>query len=89
MSASNTMQQVSIPYSCRAGSCSNCIGLVKSGSVDQSTQIFLEDIRIEEGYVLTCVANALEDCEIEVGPEVEAEFYNVFNEDREAGIDYK
>ena len=62
---------------------------MKSGSVDQSTQIFLEDSRIEEGYVLTCVANPMEDCEIEVGPEIEAEFYNLFNEDRDAGIDYK
>lgn len=64
---------VQIPYSCRAGSCSSCLGQLKSGSVDQSSQIFLSDSDIDKGYILTCVAYPLSDIEIEVN--IEQEFY--------------
>lgn len=63
-----------IPYSCRAGSCSSCIGMMKSGEVDQTGNIFLADAQVEEGYVLTCVAMPMTDCEIEV--DIEDAFYN-------------
>ena len=49
-------QMVNIPYSCRAGSCSSCLGMLKEGTVDQSSQIFLDDNRVDQGYILTCVA---------------------------------
>ena len=66
---------VGIPYSCRAGSCSSCLGLIKEGSVDQSSQIFLEGDKIDEGYVLTCVAYPTSNVVIEVN--IEDEFYNM------------
>ncbi len=40
---------VSIPYSCRAASCSSCVGMLVSGSVDQSNQIFLTDEQVRCG----------------------------------------
>eukprot|EP00468_Gymnochlora_sp_CCMP2014_P000911 CAMPEP_0167740766 /NCGR_PEP_ID=MMETSP0110_2-20121227/474_1 /TAXON_ID=629695 /ORGANISM="Gymnochlora sp., Strain CCMP2014" /LENGTH=121 /DNA_ID=CAMNT_0007624725 /DNA_START=360 /DNA_END=725 /DNA_ORIENTATION=- len=55
------MDGIALPYSCRAGFCISCAGLVENGSVDQSDQTFLNQDQMDQGIVLTCFARPTSD----------------------------
>lgn len=58
-----------LPYDCRAGVCTTCVGKLLEGEVDQEEGEALEEDEKEEGFVLLCIGRALSDCTIQTHQE--------------------
>ena len=66
---------VDLPYGCKYGGCISCAAKLTSGSVDQRRQVALNNRQINNGYVILCVARALEDITLEIGVESHDKLY--------------
>jgi ferredoxin len=55
-----------LSFGCRMGSCGMCSARLLDGRVDQSTQIFLTEDQMQQGFVLLCQARPLTDVVVRV-----------------------
>ncbi len=54
-----------LPYSCRKGQCTSCVGTVEDGEIDQSEGAALDPMQEDDGFALLCIAYPKSDCTIE------------------------
>mmetsp|Transcript_2616 Transcript_2616/g.4830 ORF Transcript_2616/g.4830 Transcript_2616/m.4830 type:complete len:178 (-) Transcript_2616:230-763(-) len=64
---------IALPFSCRAGFCISCAGIMQEGTVDQSDQTFLTPQQMDDGIVLTCFARPTSDMRVKTHVEHELE----------------
>lgn len=65
---------IGLPFGCRTGACSTCVGRLVAGTVAYSRPPrALKSRHRTSGYILCCIARPLTDCHIEVGPHVQSE----------------
>jgi ferredoxin-NADP reductase len=52
---------IQLPYSCRAGICSTCTAICKSGKVEMPVNDVLTDADLKHGWILTCTGHPVSD----------------------------
>ena len=68
-------QGVDLPYGCKYGGCITCAAKLTSGDVDQKRQVALNNWKLDNGYVILCVARAKSDITLEIGTESHDKLY--------------
>ncbi|RKR81602.1 ring-1,2-phenylacetyl-CoA epoxidase subunit PaaE [Mucilaginibacter gracilis] len=53
--------KINLPYSCRAGICSTCTAICKSGKVEMPVNDVLTDADLSKGWILTCTGHPVSD----------------------------
>ena len=65
-------EEITLPFSCRAGTCSSCVGRVLEGDVDDSSgspDMFFNKDQRAAGLRLLCIGRPMSDCVIETDME--------------------
>jgi ferredoxin len=60
-------EEIKLPFSCRAGTCSTCTGRVIEGDIKEqggNPEMFFNSRQREAGFRLLCIASPLSDCTI-------------------------
>ena len=66
---------VELPYGCEYGGCITCAAKLIDGTIDQRSQVALNNRQIANGYVILCVARPVSDCILDVGVESHDKLY--------------
>jgi ferredoxin len=65
---------VTLPFGCRTGSCTTCVGRLVAGDVRyRRPPRSLRGHQIRDGFVLLCIAEPRGDCRFVVGPDVQSQ----------------
>jgi len=54
-----------LPYSCREGQCTSCVGKLVDGEIDHSEGTALDPMQRDDGFVLLCITYPRSDCTFE------------------------
>ncbi len=64
---------IDLPFSCRNGNCTSCVGELLEGEIDQSDGMALESDQKEDGYALLCSSHPRADCHVRAGEGIQRE----------------
>lgn len=66
-----------MPFSCKEGNCTTCVGKLKAGEVDQSDGAALDKGDKEDGYALLCSSYPRAECRVKAGNEIQEELLGI------------